>query len=62
MSPPRLELRGMQVEAVKRRNRKIRVFPNGDSPLRGASAVLMEIDHMWISEAIPCIRQEDEMD
>jgi transposase-like protein len=53
--------RAIQQE-IKRRTRKVRVFPNEASLLRLVTAVLVEIDEAWASKITPYInwkRQDD---
>lgn len=49
--------RAVQQE-LKRRTAKVRVFPNEDSLLRLASAVLVEIDEKWASDTKAYIKWE----
>lgn len=51
--------RAVQQE-LKRRTRKIRVFPNEASLLRLATAVLIEIDEAWCAKQTPYINWEDQ--
>jgi hypothetical protein len=37
----------LQQQEIKRRTRKVRVFPNHDALLRLATAILVEIDEDW---------------
>ncbi len=46
--------RSIQQE-LKRRTRKIRVFPNEDSLLRLVSAILVEIDEQWAASQTPYV-------
>ena len=53
--------RSIQQE-LKRRTRKIRVFPSEESLLRLASAVLAEIDDDWASKTRPYVKFESQDD
>ncbi len=46
--------RSIQQE-LKRRTRKIRVFPNEASLLRLVSAILVEIDEQWAASQTPYV-------
>jgi transposase-like protein len=43
-------------QKIKRRTRKVRVFPNEASLLRLVSAVIVEIDEAWASKQTPYIK------
>lgn len=45
-------------QELKRRTRKIRVFPNEDSLLRLVTAILVEIDETWATKATPYVDWE----
>ena len=47
-----------QNKELKKRTRPIRVFPNKESLLRIATALLIELDETWLAESKPYIGRE----
>ena len=51
--PRKRPISGAVQQELKRRTRKVRVFPNEASLLRLFCAVLVEIDERWVAKSTP---------